>query len=250
MIKAMIVDDEPLARQTIEYLLADQQDVSITHSVGHAPKALQLIAQTPLDLVFLDIKMPGMSGMEILDVLHRAKSKQALPYFVLVTAYDQFAVEAFEFHAIDYLVKPFSDARFYKALEHARSCIAQKKIQPIAALLEGHEGLSSRLAFDEDGALVVLDHAELVRIEAADHYLVVHTQDTTHILRKTMASLQDELGCEFLRIHRSHLVNRRCVQRLSSRAGEPRVVLTDGKELPVSRRKYSEIRQLLKEISL
>ena len=255
-IKTLIVDDEPLARKNIELMLESEPDIMISHSCGRSREALRLIREEPPDLVFLDIKMPGMSGLEILDALFAETGYRDLPYFIFVTAFDHYAVQAFERHALDYLVKPFSEARFRKSLSYARERINDRGGQPLKAFLARYRAASNRVAspaclvLEESGKMTILDHEDIHYIEVANHYLLIHTSDEQHIVRRTMKEMEVLLGNGFFRVHRSTLVNLRRIRHIGpAMLGESKLTLCGGQTLAVSRRKCRELKEKLKEIS-
>jgi len=244
---AVIIDDEPLARRNIEVLLKAYDDVSLLASIGDAREALQFLKRTAVDVVFLDVKMPGMSGIELLETLDKQET-DPLPHVIFVTAYDRFAIRAFDFHAVDYLVKPFSATRFDKALAAARTRRDQaRQIQRLMAMMEDRQGVQAeRLAVPQEDGLVNLALDQVTWIESADHYVVIHTRDENLIQRTSLTGLERKLP-QFLRIHRSILVNPSHVNRLEIVAEGPVVLLSDGARLNVSRRRLASVRRVLRD---
>lgn len=246
MFRAMIVDDEPLARENIEWMLAGHNEVEVVASLGNPKHALQEILKTRPDLLYLDMRMPGLHGLELLAMLFDLTDGKDLPHIIFVTAFDRYAVRAFEFHALDYLVKPFTEARFRQSLAYALERMhCERDLQPLAPFLAVHAQAPQRIVLEEDGDLVVLDREDVVWVESANHYLAIHTTSGQHIVRKTMAEMEEMLGKEALRIHRCILVNVIHVAGLDSSKSSGTVVRLVGhdKALSVSRRKVGEIRQ-------
>jgi two-component system LytT family response regulator len=247
--QVMIVDDEHLARKNIQALLQDRTDIQVTLNTGDPKLALELLLREAPHILFLDIKMPGLSGVDLLREL--MVQGKGLPYVIFVTAYDQYAVEAFELQALDYLVKPFSDTRFEAALNKA---IAQAQIGEQAALLE--KMLRSQILqrqqpilLETESEIVRVDPQEIYWIEAADHYLVVHTQAKPYIVRKTLTELMTQCPEDsFLQVHRSACVNLSHVQSLQRKVvGGAQLVLSNGATIKVSRRRLTQVKEALQE---
>lgn len=250
-LRVMVVDDEPLARERIVGLLEDEPGVEIVAECGNGRDAVERIGSISPDLVFLDVQMPGMTGLEVL----RAIGAERAPPVVFVTAYDAHAVEAFELHALDYLLKPFEDRRFADALQRARKRIESGRMLSefaarLSALLEngvGPPGSASRkegeagapverLVVKEGERSILLPVERIDWIEAANYYVVVHSGPRSYVVRDTLGRLERELGRRFVRIHRSTIVNLDRVaefQRLFH--GDFAVLLADGTDLKLSR---------------
>lgn len=221
----MVVDDEPLARSSLRVLLRQDPAVELVSECGSGMEALREIRGKRPDLVFLDVQMPECDGFDVLEQL----GKDLPPALVFVTAYDQYAIRAFEAGALDYLLKPFDNARFGRALERAKQRIALGKDAPRRI---------ERLAIKNAGEILFLKISEIDWIEAADYYVCVHVGARTHLLRRSMNEVEEELSAGlFCRIHRSAIVNLERIRRLdASEEGGTDVVLRDGKRLPLSRR--------------
>jgi two-component system, LytTR family, response regulator len=256
-IRTLIVDDEVLSRRGIEIRLRGETDFEILAQCGSGREALAAIEQFKPDLVFLDIQMPGMSGFEVLARL----PQESLPLVVFVTAYDQYAIQAFEAHAIDYLLKPIDDARFVTMLERvrehvrARSAAGQRdRLMQIIAeitgcgelaldqvLTHGAKALESRrpevLPIRQGRETVRVPVASIQWIDAAGDYMCIHAGGDTHILRGTMKELEELLDPKlFQRVHRSTIVNLRLVKSLRAHMnGEYFLTLEGGHELKLSR---------------
>jgi len=241
----LIVDDEYMARKNLELMLAPEPDLELLPSVSNAAGALEAIRVHPVDLLFLDIRMPGKSGI---DLLRDLGEEARVPFVVLVTAFDSYALEAFELDARDYLVKPFGEARLQKTLVRAREQLELCSAQDVTRMLRAAaatEPEPKRLVLEVDGGVQLIDPAELTWVEAADHYLILHTTSAQPIVRMPLRDLAAQLP-DFLRIHRSTLVNpthvARCVRHPLR---GPTVALGDGTSLPISRRRWPEVRARL-----
>lgn len=239
-IRALIVDDEELARQRVRMLLGEEPDVELIGESEDGFKAVDQIEETKPDLVFLDVQMPEMDGFEML----RRVPPALLPVVIFTTAYDQHALRAFEVNALDYLLKPFKPTRFKEAVQRARDNITNKHAGIAARGLLALLGQTpapatqlSRLAVKTPGkvSFVELDHIHA--IEAAGKYAVVHVGKENHVLRETMSSLESHLPPQrFLRISRSVIVNIDQIQELQQMfEGENLVVLKNGKSYPTTR---------------
>jgi len=235
LLRALIADDEPLARRKIKTLLARESDAEVAGECGSGPDALRLIRELEPNLVFLDIEMPELDGLSVLEGL----GSRAAPAVIFVTAYDQYAVRAFEVKALDYLLKPIDRRRFQTALERARDHLRRSS--------EPAKGPLSRLLVRSGDRLQVLKVDDVDWVEAADNYVRVHALGQTHLLRETLTRLKTRLDpARFLRIHRSTLVNVERIQSLYPLFhGDQVVVLRDGTELTLSRRYRDELETLL-----
>lgn len=224
-IHAMIVDDEPLARSNLKVLLRNDPEIALVGECGSGAEALVAIREKTPDLLFLDVQMPECDGFDVLEMLG-----SALPAAVVfVTAYDQFALRAFEAGALDYLLKPFDDARFGRALDRAKENLAHRK-HPARPL--------DRIAIKETGQVSFVKICDIDWIEAADYYTCLHVGAKTHLLRRSMSEFEQELDpAVFCRIHRSSIVNIARVEGLKlNPEGEYEVVLQHGIKLRLSRR--------------
>ena len=253
-IRTLVVDDEPLARQNILALLKSDPEVEVVGVCASGSEAVRAIRRLTPDLVFLDIQMPEMSGFDVIEQLDAAR----LPAIVFVTAYDQYALRAFDVHALDYLLKPFDDARFEKALRQAKAQAergeAARLGERLLALLDGRGGAArprefvTRLMVKTAGRIFFLKTDEIDWIEAADYYVKLHTGKKSHLLRESMSELELKLDPEkFARIHRSAIVNLDRVRELRQLFnGEHTVVLEGGAELKLSRRRREQLQHLLR----
>jgi two-component system LytT family response regulator len=236
MIRTLIVDDEPLSRRRIHDLLEGETDFTVIGECGDSESAMKLLQETPCDLVFLDVQMPGMDGLE----LARQLDSGSGPAVIFVTAYDCYALPAFEVHAVDYLLKPFDRLRFRKALTWARLAIRRDQGEtpaPIPSELGGNRKPVERLTIKTSGRVYFLKPKDIDWVEAAGNYLRLHAGSATHLLRETMNNLEARLDSEcFWRIHRSTLVNVDRIRELQPLFhGDYVVILRDGTELTLSR---------------
>jgi two-component system, LytTR family, response regulator len=262
VIRALIVDDEPLARRGIRQLLEPVPDIDIVGECRNGREALTALETLTPDLVFLDVQMPELDGFEVV----RARGAGRMPHVVFVTAYDEFAVRAFETHALDYLVKPVNEARFAAALERVRERMrfaeALELTRKIGNLLAMHDRRGDARGELADGALapakklvvptaigdLVLDVDEIDWIQADDYYAAVHARGRRHLIRESLASLEQRLDAnQFVRVHRSAIVRLERVREMRSAAGgESVLVLRDGTRVPVSRRRREQVAELIR----
>lgn len=267
MIRAIIVDDEPLALDVMRSLLRAHNDVDVLGAYRSGSRALDAIHEFGPDLVFLDIQMPGMSGFELISKLQ----PEHMPAVIFATAFDSFAVKAFDVHAVDYLLKPIDPARLAKSLQRVR----QQPLSGVASerpgddrkglylgMLAQMQGTSSqlnreisgvskttpddRLAIRDGSEVKLIPYADIDWVDAAGDYMCVHADGQTHIMRCTMKELQERLSRgPFARIHRSTVVNLRKVLTVTALPrGESELSLADGVRLKVSRNYKAEIEKL------
>jgi two-component system, LytTR family, response regulator len=239
-IRTLIVDDEPLGRERIRTLLADDPEIEVTGECPDGRHAITAIKRFKPDLVFLDVQMPEVDGFAVLDAI----ADEQMPAIIFVTAYDRYAVQAFEVHALDYLLKSFDRERFQAALQRAKEEIRRSKEgllnERLAGLLEDLQTKQkrlTRLVVKSAGRIVFLRVEEIDWVEAADNYVRVHAGRESHLIRETLQSLENCLNPEkFLRIHRSTLVNLDRIRELRPIFhGDYVVKLNDGTELTLSR---------------
>ena len=259
-IRTLIVDDEPLARRTIRDLLAADPDVEVVGECGTGAEAVESVRARPPDLLFLDIQMPGMDGF---DVLSRVELER-ISAVIFVTAYDAYALKAFEVHALDYLLKPFTDERFREALARAKSHVELREAKGLAeslrAFLRGRAGEETaaappsrkggyltRFMVKAGGRVVFINPSDVDWIEADNYYIKLHVGGRAHLLRLSMKELEERLDPKrFWRIHRSAMINLDRVKELHQHpSGEYVVVLKDGTELKLSRARRERLQELL-----
>jgi two-component system LytT family response regulator len=223
-VRTLVVDDEPLARSNLTVLLRADPEIEIVGQCGSGLEGLERIRNHKPDLVFLDVQMPECDGFDVLELL----GADVPPAVVFVTAYDQYALRAFEAGALDYLLKPFDNARFERALGRAKDRIRQS---------QGGPRKNDRLVIKSVGQVLFLRFSEIDWIEAADYYACLHVGGQSHLLRRSMNELDRELDpALFCRIHRSTIVNLERVRGLkSSEDGEHEVFLENGTRLRLSR---------------
>ena len=233
-IRALVVDDEPLARSNLTVLLRRDSEIDVVRECGSGVEAIAEIRGSKPDLVFLDVQMPECDGFDVLEML----GGELPPAVVFVTAYDQYALRAFEAGALDYLLKPFDNARFELALGRAKERIAPGKT-PMPML--------ERFAVKSAGQVSFLKMSEVDWIEAADYYSCLHVGARTHLLRRSMAELDQELDqAIFCRIHRSTIVKLDRVRGMKlNESGEYDVLLEDGTKLRLSRRYRKQLQSRL-----
>jgi len=250
-IRTLIVDDEPLARRRIRALLRAEADVFVVGECGDGESASRAIVDLKPDLVFLDIQMPGMNGFEAL----RPVEGHRLPDIIFVTAHDRYALRAFDHRAIDYLLKPFSRARFQEAVRRARERHLSPQAvdrQTIADLLRQAGGFqepgTGMLLIKVDNRFVLVDTARIDRIESERDYVRIFVGPESYLTRETMNNLEARLNPDkFLRVHRSTLVNVRAIRELQLMPGGDYVLaMTDGAEITLSRRYRSRAETLFR----
>jgi two-component system LytT family response regulator len=250
--RVFIVDDEEIARQKIRDFLVLEEDVEIAGEAADGPEAVRGIQAAKPDLVFLDIRMPGMDGFEVLEAL----DLDPLPAVIFATAYDQYAVQAFERHALDYLLKPFDQDRLHEALLHARQNLRsavppadlKEQIADVLRSLPKAAGYRSRFAVPAKGRLYFVQGEDVERIEAAGNYVILHTPPQEHLLRTSLAEVEKSLDPKmFVRIHRSTIVRAdRIVEIRPLLRGGAAVVLKSGVKVFASRYYKDTVRQILK----
>jgi len=246
-VRTIVVDDEPLARERLLKLLRAESDVEVVGEAADGRGALELIRKQKPELAFLDVQMPELDGFGVLAEL----PEDQRPAVVFVTAYDKFALKAFEVHAIDYLLKPFDKERFQTALRRALEHLEHQKPQQIheqlsALLHELRPGQQSdRIAVKSDGRVIFLKTNDIDWVEAADNYVSLHVGKESHLLRETMTSIEARLPKQFLRISRSTIVNTERIKELQPLFhGEYAVILRDGTRLTLSRSHRDKLQQL------
>ena len=244
-IRALIVDDEPLARSNLKVLLRQDGDIESIQECGSGAEAVAQIRSVRPDLVFLDVQMPECGGFDVLEIL---KGDESLPVIVFVTAYDEYALRAFDAGALDYLLKPFDDARFHLAMQRAKQNIAAKES---IAVKEPAPPELPRLEVRSAGKVAYVQIPDIDWVEAADYYVCLHVGAKSHLLRKSMAELEQELDPRiFCRIHRSTIVNLRKVSALKvDAAGEHEVILDGGQKLRLSRRFRKDLQSRMRDCS-
>jgi len=249
-IRTVIVDDEPLARERIRSLLEPEADVEIVAECGSGDEAIEALRATLADLVFLDVQILEPDGFAVLESLEPAST----PVVVFVTAYDHYALQAFEVHAVDYLLKPFDEERFHKALDRARVAVAgrdgravNERLLSLLQDLKAPPGYLERLVVKSAGRLFFLRTAEIDWIESAGNYVCLHAGGESHLLRETMSGIEARLDpARFVRIHRTAIVNLDEIKELQPLFhGEYEVALRDGTKLTLSRSYRDRLQELI-----
>ncbi len=238
-LRILIADDEPLARERVRSFLGDTPGVEIAGECADGVAALELIRTAHPDIAFVDVQMPGCTGLQLMDEL----PPELRPAIILVTAHERFAVEAFAAHAVDYVLKPFDRKRFHQALARAGDHVRARREGDLGTRVEGLLASSAtpraeRLSFRADGRIVFLKPDDIVWVEAANNYCNLHLAGGKRLLlRETLSSIEKRLGpARFARVNRSALVHLDQVQELQSeKYGDYVVILRTGARLPLSR---------------
>jgi two-component system LytT family response regulator len=259
-LRCLIVDDEPPARRLLAELLNREADVTIVADCSSGKEAVNAIKELKPDLVFLDIQMPQCDGFEVI----RRVGAANMPAVVFVTAYDQYAIKAFQVHALDYLLKPFTQERFAESLAHARKLMVQghdprPRIQRLLrewqfrAVTIGDESPAkaseyiNRLMIRDSDKMIAVPLDDVLWLEAADHYVLVHSTRGRHLMYESLSLLEHALPpSAFVRIHRGAIVNTRHIDRVTSaNNGGYRITMSSGTELSVSRSRRDALRRII-----
>lgn len=243
-IRAVIVDDEQLARNIVREHLASHPEIEILGECTNGFEAVKLITEKKPDLLFLDIQMPKLTGFEVLELAEHN------PAVIFVTAYDQFALKAFEVHAVDYLLKPFTQERFEESLRRAKELIDKHDTRSLTELVAEVRSKSrplERVLIKEGSTVRVLPVDTIDFVEARDDYAAFRSGGKVYLKQQRLAELETLLDqARFVRIHRSYILNLDRLAKLEPYAKDSRMaVLKDGTKLPVSRSGYEKLRQLL-----
>lgn len=248
-IRALIVDDEPLACRRIARMLADDSEIEVVGVCHHGKQAVELFRQLTPDLLFLDVQMPGMDGFSVLQSL----PQKNMPSVIFVTAYDQYAIRAFEVHALDYLLKPFDRRRFEASVRRAKTQIGQQKgttvnekILTLLQNLDKKPRYLDRLVVKANGRIFFVKTDEIDWIEAEGKYLSLHVGKDSYLIREGISNLGSQLDPgRFMRIHRSTIVNVERIKELHPWFhGEYRVILHNGTQLMLSRTHRRKVNEL------
>jgi two-component system LytT family response regulator len=239
-IRTLVVDDEPMGRERVLSLLQQEDDVEVIGECSDGTQAIAAIQQHAPDLVFLDVQMPGSSGFGVID----AVGPDRMPTVIFVTAYDEYALKAFEYHALDYLLKPFNRDRFQETLKHARASLERRRAGDLGRRLlalvndiKPETPRLERLVVKSGGRVFFLRTDEIDWIEAAGNYVRLHLGEESHLFRETMNRMEARLDAKrFVRIHRSRIVNTERIKELQPWFnGEYVVILRNGTRLTLSR---------------
>jgi two-component system LytT family response regulator len=243
--KALIVDDEELARHVIREFLQPHAEIEVAAECGNGLEAVKAVAEHKPNLIFLDVQMPKLTGFDVLELIGTD-----MPV-IFVTAYDQYAMRAFEVHAVDYLLKPIGRERFEAALERAKSRLGEKMpaAQELAAAARPPQQFLERLVVKDGTKVTLIPVAKLDYAEAQDDYVALASLGKKHLKQQTIAGLEAGLDPgRFVRIHRSYIVNLERVVRIEPYGKDSRLaILADGTRLPVSRAGYARLKSLLDE---
>jgi two-component system LytT family response regulator len=243
--RIIIVDDEMLARGVVREYLAEHADVEVVAECANGFEAVKAITELAPDLVFLDIQMPKLDGFEVAE-LAGVKTR-----YIFATAFDQYAIKAFEFHALDYLLKPFSQQRFDQALAHARANMGKgagdAAVENMVREAAGRNKPLSRVLIRDGAKVHVINADKIEHIEAQDDYVQIRSEGKSYLKNQRMAELEGQLdGEQFLRIHRSYIVNIAFVDRIEQATKDSHVaILKDGGRIPISRSGYQKIRAVI-----
>ena len=244
-LQVLIVDDEPLAREGLVQALADFEEVNILGECANGFEAVKSIKKLKPDLVFLDIQMPKLNGFDVLELL-----EEDPPFIVFVTAYDEYALKAFEFHALDYILKPVRTERLAKTMKKVMQRLQERKNQPVGALLAGHQERQTpltRILIRDRTHVHIIPVEDILYLEAQDDYVSICTIDKSLLKKETLTHLEGLLdNRQFIRIHRSYLLNINYLKKIEPYSKDSRIaILNNNKTLPVSRSGYSRVIKLI-----
>lgn len=241
--KALIIDDEPLARSIVKEYLQQHADMEVLQECGDGFEGLKAIQQYQPDLIFLDIQMPRINGFEMLELIEKP------PAVIFTTAFDEFAIKAFELNAVDYLLKPFSKERFDKALQKSKQ--QQPATEKVNAVIEtGLQATTiqhSRVVVKDGNKIKIIPAAHIQYLEAADDYVKIVTAEGVFLKKKTMGFFEQALDAnQFVRVHRSYILNTQLITRIDAYEKESHLaLLNNGKKIPVSKTGYIKLKEIL-----
>jgi len=238
--KAIIIDDEPLARMMVREYLQPYTHITVVEECNDGFEGLKAIQQHQPDLIFLDIQMPKINGFEMLELIDQP------PQVIFTTAFEEYAIKAFDAHAADYLLKPFSKERFDKAMQK----LQQQGTNATQAVLETALQApvqNNRIVVKDNGKIKIIPVAKVQYLEAADDYVKIYTAEGSFLKKKTMQYFEDALPAqEFIRIHRSYIVNAQLITRIDLHEKDSHLaLLTTGARLPVSKGGYAKLKEVL-----
>ncbi|MFY7652660.1 MAG: LytR/AlgR family response regulator transcription factor [Chitinophagaceae bacterium] len=244
--KAIIIDDEPLARMIIVEYLQSHPQIIVVEECNNGFEGVKAIQQHKPDLIFLDIQMPKINGFEMLELL------EEIPNVIFTTAFDEYAIKAFELNAIDYLLKPFTQERFNKAIQKLsllnNTTLQQQKeaVAKTAAEIILHQNMG-RIVLKEGSQIKIIPHNAIHYVEACDDYIKIVSNEGSFLKKKTLSSMENELNKQqFSRVHRSYIVNIQLIQKLDPYEKEGHIVtLTTGAKIPVSKTGYIKLKECL-----
>jgi len=238
--RVLIVDDEPLARKAMALALAEFPEIEIIGECADGFEAVKVINKEKPEVVFLDVQMPKLDGFDVLELLDDP------PFIVFVTAYNEYALKAFESHALDYILKPVKTERLGKTLERVEKRLIERKGQPVSQLLEQYQQHNTpleRILVRDRNRIHILPVKEISHVEAQDDYVAFYTKEKSYLKKETLSGLEKRLdGRWFVRIHRSYLLNIDYLSKIEPYAKDSKIaVLKDGKTLPISRSGYQRL---------
>ena len=242
--KCVIIDDEPLARMVIKEYLQTYADIEVVQECNDGFEGVKAIQQVQPDLIFLDIQMPKINGFEMLELIDNP------PQVIFTTAFEEYAIKAFEAHAVDYLLKPFSKERFDKALQKLLSqkanAITPQKLEIMEEATKSPMQ-SNRIVVKDDGKIKIIPVAQIQFLEAADDYVKIHTTEGIFLKKKTMQYFEDSLQQQqYIRIHRSYIVNASLITRIDPYEKDSHIaLLSTGVKLPISKAGYIKLKEVL-----
>jgi two-component system LytT family response regulator len=240
-LRAVIVDDEELARGFLRELLGAHPEIEIAAECANGFEAVKAIADSSPDLLFLDVQMPKLDGFEVLELIDPG------PAVVFITAYDQYAMRAFDAHAVDYLLKPFSAERFERAVERAKARLGERRLPRELAEERTPSERPQRIAVKDGARVHVIPLDKLDYVEAQDDYVALHSGGKQYLKQQTIAALEASLdSSRFVRVHRSVIINLERLARIEPYGKDSRIaILADGTRLPVSRSGYSRLLEVM-----
>lgn len=240
-LKVLIVDDEELARRLLREYLGRHDDVVIVGESENGLEAVKDIARLNPDLVFMDIQMPKLNGLEVLELAQRYAG------VIFTTAYDQYALKAFDLHAVDYLLKPFSQARFDEALAQARKALGQAAPVAVKQLVSRAGERLERILIRDRGQVHVIAVDKVAYVEAQDDYIAIQAEGRSYLKTQSLSELEAQLDpARYVRVHRSFLINIDSLQRIERQSKDSQVALMrDGKQIPISRAGYERIKAIM-----
>ena len=238
--KCIIIDDEPLARMMLKEYLQAYPDIEILQECGDGFEGIKAIQQYQPDLIFLDIQMPKINGFEMLELIDNP------PQVIFTTAFEEYAIKAFETHAADYLLKPFSKERFDKAIQKLKTNTVNNT-QAIVETASQAAFQSNRIVVKDGGKIKIIPVPQIQYVEAADDYVKIYTADGVFLKKKTMQFFEDSLQQQqFIRVHRSYIINTQLITRIDPHEKDSHLVLlSTGVRLPVSKAGYAKLKEVL-----
>lgn len=244
MIKALIIDDEPLARSLVKEYLKSFNDIHILQECNDGFEGVKAIAQHQPDLIFLDIQMPKINGFEMLELVENP------PAVIFTTAFDEFAMKAFEAHAVDYLLKPFSKDRFEKALQKWLNLRSSQTTSPTKDFLENRTTQPeehTRVVVKKGSNIVIIPVHQIQYLEAYDDYVKIHTKEGMNLKKKTMSYFESVLeASQFVRVHRSYIINLQELTRIEPMEKDNHIaLLKSGMQIPLSQSGYTKLKSVL-----